>query len=70
MHHIPAMSLALLMPDIAAHAQACRFHNCTHRHEPGCGVTAELASGSGRISAQRHRLYGELFEELSQPPRY
>lgn len=70
LHHIPAMDLARLMPDLQAHAQDCRFHNCTHLHEPGCGVIAEVQSGSGSISAQRYRLYGELFEELSQPPRY
>ena len=72
LHHIPAMQLAQLMPDVREHAQACRFHNCTHLHEPGCGVLTELkAQGRpSRISAQRYRLYGELFEELSQPPRY
>jgi ribosome biogenesis GTPase len=41
----------------------CRFHNCSHRHEPGCGVRAALARGE--ISESRYRIYGELFEELS-----
>ncbi len=72
LHHIAPMQLAALMPDLHAHAQACRFHNCTHLHEPGCGVLAELKvqDRPSTLSAQRHRLYGELFEELSQPPRY
>ncbi len=70
LHHIPPMALARLMPDIHAHAQACRFHNCTHRHEPGCGVIAQLQAEGSSISAQRYRLYQDLFEELSQPPRY
>ena len=70
LHHIPAMQLAQLMPDLWAHAQECRFHNCTHLHEPGCGVIAEVQADVSRISPQRYRLYRELFDELSQPPRY
>jgi ribosome biogenesis GTPase len=69
LHHIAPMQLAQFMPDLHAHAQACRFHNCTHLHEPGCGVIAQVQEGQG-ISARRYRLYGELFAELSQPPRY
>lgn len=69
LHHVPAMQLAQLMPDLRAHAQDCRFHNCTHLHEPGCGVIAQVQAGQ-KISPQRYRLYRELFEELSQPPRY
>jgi ribosome biogenesis GTPase len=54
------------------HAQNCKFYNCTHLHEPGCGVILEAksASGPGSISASRYRLYSELFAELSQAPRY
>ncbi len=72
LHHIPPMQLAQLMPDVRAHAQACRFHNCTHLHEPGCGVIteAQVQGRPSRISANRWRLYRELFDELSQPPRY
>jgi ribosome biogenesis GTPase len=72
LHHIPPMQLAQLMPDVRAHAQACRFHNCTHLHEPGCGVIteAQVQDRPSRITANRWRLYRELFDELSQPPRY
>ena len=68
LHHIEPMRLSTLMPDIKAHAQSCKFYNCTHLHEPGCGVISEVNSTSGQseISAARYRLYGELFEELSQ----
>lgn len=68
LHHIEAMQLAQLMPDIAAQAGDCRFYNCSHLHEPGCGVIAQLASEArpdGAISASRYRIYRELFEELS-----
>ena len=72
LQHIEPMALASLMPDLQAHAQDCRFHNCTHRHEPGCGVIAEVGvqGRASTISAQRYRIYMELFEELSRPPRY
>lgn len=68
LHHIEPMSLSQLMPDIKAHAQNCKFYNCTHLHEPGCGVISEVNSTAGpsSISAARYRLYGELFAELSQ----
>jgi len=68
LNHIEPTQLARLMPDLKAHAQDCKFYNCTHLHEPGCGVIAEV-NASGRpssISASRYRLYGELFAELSQ----
>ncbi|VTU34807.1 ribosome small subunit-dependent GTPase A [Variovorax sp. PBL-E5] len=68
LHHIEAMQLAHLMPDIAEHASGCKFYNCTHLHEPGCGVIAQVESPgrSGTISASRYRIYGELFAELSR----
>lgn len=67
LQHIDPMHLARLMPDIAAHADGCRFYNCTHLHEPGCGVLAQVEAPGhpGAISASRHRIYGELFAELS-----
>ena len=59
------------MPDIAAHADQCRFYNCTHLHEPGCGVLAAVGGdGAGAIAPRRHGTYRELFDELSQPKRY
>lgn len=68
LHHIDPMQLANYMPDFKQHAQSCRFYNCTHLHEPGCGVISEVksASNGSSISANRYRLYSELFEELSQ----
>jgi ribosome biogenesis GTPase len=61
---IEPQQLPLLMPDLRAHAGECRFYNCTHRHEPGCGVIAAVEAG--RISAARYRIYGEILEELQR----
>ena len=64
LRQVEAMQLAGLMPDLAAELGRCRFHNCTHREEPQCGVRD--AVDAGRISPSRWRIYGELFAELSQ----
>ena len=68
LNHIEPMQLAQLMPDFKAHAQNCKFYNCTHLHEPGCGVISEVKASQGpiHIGASRYRLYSELFAELSQ----
>ena len=63
LRHIEAGRLAALMPDVGAHATACRFYNCTHLHEPGCGVLAALVRGD--IAESRYRIYREIFAELS-----
>ncbi|HEV8312547.1 MAG TPA: ribosome small subunit-dependent GTPase A [Burkholderiaceae bacterium] len=64
LRQIDAQQLAGLMPDFRDAATQCRFYNCTHLHEPGCGVLDAVARGA--ISASRHRIYGEIFEELSR----
>jgi ribosome biogenesis GTPase len=67
LNHIEPMHLASLMPDIKAEAGDCKFYNCTHLHEPGCGVLrATQAEGVRSISANRFKIYGDLFAELSQ----
>lgn len=63
LRQIEPAQLPLLMPDLRAHAGHCRFYNCTHQHEPGCGVMA--AAEAGLISASRLRIYGEILAELS-----
>lgn len=65
MHHIAPTELARWMPDIAKHMNDCRFHNCTHRQEPGCAVQAAVERGE--VSPIRLSLYTALYDELSQP---
>jgi ribosome biogenesis GTPase / thiamine phosphate phosphatase len=64
LRHVLPEALPALMPDLRAHLSECRFYNCTHRKEPGCGVTAALERGE--ISAARYRIYLEILEELSR----
>lgn len=72
LHHLDPMALAACLPDFRPYLEQCRFHNCTHLHEPGCGVLRAIADtdqNSG-IASSRHRLYASLFTLLSQAPRY
>ena len=64
LRQIDAAQLAMLMPDLRRHAGDCKFYNCAHLHEPGCGVREALARGE--ISESRYRIYGEILGELTQ----
>ncbi|MEO8250073.1 MAG: hypothetical protein ABI589_11955, partial [Burkholderiales bacterium] len=63
----------------------CRFYNCTHMHEPGCGLIAaveahdpstevkkrEFSAVTARpVLIVRYKIYRELFAELSHPKAY
>lgn len=71
LRHIDPMQLAAYMPDIKPHVAECKFYNCTHLHEPGCGVISNVEStvGAGGISASRYKIYTELFGELRAAPQ-
>ena len=51
------------MPDMRAQLGDCKFYNCTHLHEPGCGVRSALEQGL--IDASRYQIYQRLFVQLS-----
>jgi ribosome biogenesis GTPase len=63
-HHIQAAELGVLMLDYGKYLGDCRFANCTHRHEPSCGVRAAIARGD--IAPSRERIYEELMDELER----
>jgi ribosome biogenesis GTPase len=50
--------------DLTPFAQQCRFDDCTHTNEPGCGLIEAL--GAGRIDADRLELWRSLVAELEQ----
>ncbi len=83
LRHIDPAQLAAYMPDLKPHVADCKFYNCTHLHEPGCGVRAAIAgagssadldknsaTGPTTISASRYKIYSDLFDELSAAPNY
>ena len=65
LRHVDAQRLPALMPDLRAHVGECRFYNCTHREEPGCGVRAAVERGE--IAASRYRIYLQVLDELTRP---
>ena len=66
--HIQADELASLMPDIKVHLGNCRFYNCTHMHEPGCGVIQAVENE--QISQTRYVIYQEIMDSLLNLPNY
>ncbi len=72
LNHIDPAQLAAYMPDLKPHVANCKFYNCTHRHEPGCGVMPAVSAsateaGPLQISQNRYKIYCDLFTELSAP---
>lgn len=60
---ISAEELAEHYPGFEAHGDvACRFRNCRHRAEPGCGVVELVAAG--RITGERYTTYLEMLAEV------
>ena len=57
-------NLQYAFPDFGPYIGSCQFHDCSHRKEPGCAVTAALANGE--IEASRYDSYLKLYEKASQ----
>jgi ribosome biogenesis GTPase len=55
---VTASELAAAFADIAAQARNCRFRDCSHTHEPDCGVKA--AVDDGRLPWARYDSYLRL----------
>ncbi len=72
LNHIEAAQLAAYMPDLKPHVARCKFYNCSHLHEPGCGVIDAVKSVDdvNSISVNRYKIYSDLYAELNQARRY
>ena len=57
-------NLQYAFPDFGSYIGSCQFHDCSHRKEPGCAVTAALAAGE--IEPTRYDSYLRLYEKASQ----
>jgi len=68
LQHLGPQDIEHGFPEFASATAQCRFYNCTHRHEPGCGVLAALARGD--IAPQRHALYLRILAENEAARRY
>ncbi len=57
-------NLQYAFPDFEGYLGQCQFHDCSHRKEPGCAVTAAVAAG--KIEPTRYDSYLRLYEKMSQ----
>jgi ribosome biogenesis GTPase len=60
---IPPTELAWCFPEFREHLGACAFNDCTHLHEPRCGLRDAVASGAvteDRYDSYRRLLTGDL----------
>ncbi|MDO4641842.1 MAG: ribosome small subunit-dependent GTPase A [Neisseria sp.] len=51
-------------PEMRHLSGQCRFHNCTHRQEPGCAVKSAVESG--QIRAERLAFLQRITDELAR----
>jgi ribosome biogenesis GTPase len=57
-------NLQYAFPDFGPYLGQCQFHDCSHRKEPGCAITAALAAGE--LQPTRYDSYLRLYEKVSQ----
>lgn len=57
-------NLQYAFPDFGRFIGSCRFDDCSHRKEPGCGVREALEAG--QIEPTRYDSYLRLYEKSSQ----
>jgi ribosome biogenesis GTPase len=55
---IPSTELASCFPEFRPHLGACAFNDCTHLHEPRCGLRAAVEAGA--VSENRYDSYRRL----------
>lgn len=61
--HIPKEELKYLFREFTPFENTCRFHGCSHTHEPDCKVQAAVG---GEIDPLRYGRYVNIYQELSK----
>lgn len=64
LHYLHTGDLLHYFPDMSTYIGQCRFHNCTHRQEPGCALKQALAEG--KLKPERLRFLQNITDELSK----
>jgi len=62
--NIAPWELSLFFPEMLEPRKNCKFNNCTHSHEPDCGVVEAFKQGS--IDAERYKSYLNMLESLEK----
>ncbi|MTI88002.1 MAG: ribosome small subunit-dependent GTPase A [Balneolaceae bacterium] len=60
--NIEPWELSLFFPEMSEPREHCKFSNCTHDHEPGCGVIE--AFENGEIALSRYKSYLGMLDSL------
>lgn len=60
--------LAGLFPEMREYIGTCYYSDCTHIHEPECGV--KEAVGNGRIAKVRYDSYTDIYKEIEDRRRF
>lgn len=61
---VPPESVRFGFREMSALQDKCKFPNCLHHKEPGCGVKAAVKNGT--VAKSRYQHYLELLEEMQQ----
>jgi ribosome biogenesis GTPase len=61
LHHLSLGEIESGFIEFATYLGQCRFHNCSHTHEPDCALLNAVATG--KIDGRRMK----LFQEISRP---
>ncbi len=64
LYHLSEGMLERAFPEFRERLAECRFYNCHHLQEPGCGVLTAVERGD--IDRRRHALYAQLVHESRQ----
>ncbi|MDX1639415.1 MAG: ribosome small subunit-dependent GTPase A [Balneolaceae bacterium] len=62
--NIEPWELSLFFPEMLEPRRHCKFNNCTHSHEPGCGVIEAFENGD--ISPERYESYLNILDSLEE----
>lgn len=63
LHHLQIANLLSYFPDMRSYIGKCRFHNCSHRQEPGCAL--KQAVNDHKIEPERLQFLQNITNELS-----
>lgn len=63
LHHLQIANLLSYFPDMRSYIGKCRFHNCSHRQEPGCAL--KQAVNEHKIEPERLQFLQNITNELS-----
>ncbi|WP_367424740.1 ribosome small subunit-dependent GTPase A [Snodgrassella alvi] len=64
LHHLSVSNLLHYFPDMRQYIGECRFHNCTHRQEPGCAL--KQAAAGGKLKPERLQFLQSITDELTR----